>query len=748
MGYESGGLTWLTPHRIVVLMVIVAYYADYVPHESKIGVLTPIIQYIDGRDELSEDRYHGIEKLRETLKNTPFAYGDNLWDLVETNLKSWRSLDELYDFFGTVKALLSKEGVDMDEVNTESRKSIAGSSILCGFLKTCYLAFHRLSFDKISELWGSVMKLRREYGMEQDEEEEEDDDDDNEKKPLFKDEHVVETRSEPLVADFDLESGLDRELDDIESHGRAARSEVLKVLRKMEDQGDVLPPSAFLLEFQQACRDKDYEKALENMVRYYDYSISGDGGPRINGYQRALFMLAKMRAEFGATSEALRAVDEAINVARQHNDVQCLTQILMWLHEFILSHPSCPVPESIASLEAIVSFLKSKAGESPSLGSYVNLSNILRGLATGASPVSVFESQVRSSHVNLVNNFKAMETSAYGVYSAMWERHGQASLARVFSELAVVEKHADQQNEGAPNRFALLDAHMRRAHLLHVEGRPAESSACLAQAQELAKESTAHYLVYAPRLLLHKLHQALDGNYLDFARKYLGELQSFAADGTAICFDAKACEVRLETACGNYARATKCALSGVSATTSENADVADQLQFLLLYAQCLLATDLPSRALSLVMRGLILADESNHTLAVLEFAVILGVVLNHLERYSGALSTIDAFMPQILETENAELIGDAYDVLADGTIGIAGSPPDSDRVLRALKYNIEAGGHYQRKGCISKLARVCKKQEQLARTLDDRDRESQAAALYKKLSTTLAKNAASSFITA
>jgi hypothetical protein len=61
-------------------------------------------------------------------------------------------------------------------------------------------------------------------------------------------------------------------------------------------------------------------------------------------------------------------------------------------------------------------------------------------------------------------------------------------------------------------------------------------------------------------------------------------------------------------------------------------------------------------------------------------------------------------MPQILETELAELIGDTYSVLADGTGGASGQS-NRDLLARALAYNVEAGS--------CKCGKLCARNETL-----------------------------------
>lgn len=54
-------------------------------------------------------------------------------------------------------------------------------------------------------------------------------------------------------------------------------------------------------------------------------------------YQNVLLQMATVQADFGCYSEAKSAMDQAISVARENKDKQCLHYCLSWLHQFRLS---------------------------------------------------------------------------------------------------------------------------------------------------------------------------------------------------------------------------------------------------------------------------------------------------------------------------------------------------------------------------------------------------------------------------
>lgn len=54
-------------------------------------------------------------------------------------------------------------------------------------------------------------------------------------------------------------------------------------------------------------------------------------------YQNVLLQMATVQADFGCYSEAMSAMSQAISVARENKDKQCLHWCLSWLHQHRLA---------------------------------------------------------------------------------------------------------------------------------------------------------------------------------------------------------------------------------------------------------------------------------------------------------------------------------------------------------------------------------------------------------------------------
>lgn len=88
--------------------------------------------------------------------------------------------------------------------------------------------------------------------------------------------------------------------------------------------------------FLQAWKRGDYSSSLAQLSRYFDYTVSMTGK---SSYQYALLNLALLQSDFGCHKEALWAIYETIDAARDHQDDICLSFALSWLSEISAKDP-------------------------------------------------------------------------------------------------------------------------------------------------------------------------------------------------------------------------------------------------------------------------------------------------------------------------------------------------------------------------------------------------------------------------
>ncbi|SAL96485.1 hypothetical protein [Absidia glauca] len=71
-------------------------------------------------------------------------------------------------------------------------------------------------------------------------------------------------------------------------------------------------------------RTGEYEGAVSNLHRFFDYCFLYKGTPM---YQYALLNLGVLEAKFGHSRASLYALEDAVNVAREYHDDDCLNEI-------------------------------------------------------------------------------------------------------------------------------------------------------------------------------------------------------------------------------------------------------------------------------------------------------------------------------------------------------------------------------------------------------------------------------------
>lgn len=84
-------------------------------------------------------------------------------------------------------------------------------------------------------------------------------------------------------------------------------------------------------------------------------------------YQYALLNLAILQADFGCHGEAVSAMQEAISIARETQDMGCLNYCMSWLYHFGKAYPEelkeIQATGMLGSEREALAFLQAKARE-------------------------------------------------------------------------------------------------------------------------------------------------------------------------------------------------------------------------------------------------------------------------------------------------------------------------------------------------------------------------------------------------
>jgi anaphase-promoting complex subunit 5 len=206
-------------------------------------------------------------------------------------------------------------------------------------------------------------------------------------------------------------------------------------------------PALITSRFLDAWRAGDYPSSFDNLHRYFDYTMhSRDKGT----YQYALLNLAILQADFGCYEEAVSAMQEAVSIARESHDMNCLNFCMSWLYHF-----GKAFPELITEVENTgmlgnekegLSFLKAKAKETEMWGllsttllseAKLELQNVsflvchlyyIADFLKGESLASSIENIVRASHLNVTKNLMNSMGPQLLLQTALYARIGIATL--------------------------------------------------------------------------------------------------------------------------------------------------------------------------------------------------------------------------------------------------------------------------------------------------------------------------------
>lgn len=151
-----------------------------------------------------------------------------------------------------------------------------------------------------------------------------------------------------------------------------------------------------------------------------------------------------------------------------------------------------------------------------------------------------------------------------------------------------------------------------------------------------------------------------------------------------------------------------------------------------------MASGEPERAFSLALKLLLVAEKASLQSFCLEAVVILASVLNRKMLNKESLGIIDSNMPAILESGNVELLGEAFEVLADASLSL--STKSSRSLLSAWKYIVQSGTHYETSGNLKKLKEVCAKQLKMAKLMEDQERALQTQRVMNSIEQSIVIN--------
>lgn len=391
---------YLTPSKVTLLCLVSLYVEGTVPNTSAVPVLSFLISHIlplrPGESPRSpraftRDKKHAVslDELEEVLSyHTSSIPGRSVWDLLLRKMWSLDCCDALETFFAEIHQIVEKSREEQihDRDNgiepVSDRMLLSRSSPLGAFVRRAQLEFTRLQFHDSVKLWRGFVKYRMptyrawarrhpsggesavdinlaELGLDSD-------------SPIGQ---VVyrnidyDSDDEAGVSTKDVEQLLSFQVEELQRIGGRVPDEVRDQLEYIISAGVTVPSMSHYIRFLDAWKAGDYPSSFDNLHRYFDYTVYSRDR---SFYQYALLNLAILHADFGSYTEAVSAMQEAISIARESHDMNCLNFCMSWLYHFGKAFPEemkdVQNTGMLGSEKEGLAFLKAKAKETESWG--------------------------------------------------------------------------------------------------------------------------------------------------------------------------------------------------------------------------------------------------------------------------------------------------------------------------------------------------------------------------------------------
>lgn len=709
---------FLTPSKLTVLALGLIYTEDLVPTSQASSVLafllTQIVSSVNSHVTSSgSPRSHfepsvPISVFESALSSLPSARpGRTLYDLLLKRLWAINCSDALDAFITNLPQLLSKtrEQILQERATgevSEHHGGILRTSPLGAFIRRCNLEYMRLQFQDSISLWHDFIAYRAPTRQAFEKKNAADG-----RVPLdanFTDLEIdgshplaqimygrlaeLDLDAQTAFSTYDVEKLMEFQVSEMQRLGGRLPDEMKVRLKQMSDAGLAVPKLSHYLAFLDAWRAGDYFSAVDNLHRYFDYTMQNR---ERTFYQYALLNLAILQADFGCHAEAIPAMQEAISTARETKDVTCLNFCMSWLYHFgrSFSTQMKAIRETgiLGSDTEGLQFLKSRAKDSEmwTLLSTSLLSEAKLGLQYGDSIATVFENITKASHLNNVKATQGITGPTLLIKGATFSRIGVGHLGWLGGEI-YLQCHA----KDAP-LDDVLKCTCRRATLLAQRGRWTQAEEALTKlpASVLRVLKFQNYLSFFASIL--NVRRLVHRHDLNAASRLIERLKGQGAPDPETGFSMSLVEVDLLCRRGILDQALQMVEKLAKGPALEFNDVAVYTRLMILKARILIESGLPLKAFSLSVRAAQLAHHSRLLPHLWESIDLVATILIELSEFTAAADLVQSIMPQVLECQDCELAAISYSVLVDANMGLAGQAQDKstkqkEHINRALEH--------------------------------------------------------------
>ncbi|KXT10657.1 hypothetical protein AC579_6348 [Pseudocercospora musae] len=749
---------YLTPARICLLILIRLYQAghcssdlDVLDFISRHAVVTTEhdAQAIHERKALYATSINGLAKrLQQWSTRHP---GQTVYDLLAHALWELNGIDHLSAVI-TQMNFLTVPGGNPENPDVTVRP-ITPASPLGQFVRRCYVEFTRLHFGHSQALWNAFAAYRAPTF-----------DDFSARNPdvaeqIMADNDARSLGSTPTLAPevtetatasaVDADVLLSYSIHQLQKLGQRVPGDIKSRLGQwMGDQYDSGTQSLhFFMAFFEHWRAGEYTMALENLHRYFDYSLAarpGSDNMKIY-YQYALLHLSVLHADFECWEESVDAMNECIATARENQDTACLNFALSWLLYLRHGHPS----NDRAGFESVSGYIGSNGGEQDEIDflkrraregkHWMLMSSTLleegrMAMFRGDGTNRAQEHVLQAMFLNVQNDLRTLIPAGLLFHGACLDRLGQAHLADRMYELpdAVHASHCptnDRVRSMCRLALAASQSGNTTTALQILEGALPAVKGVLKSEQRL-KAFTA--LVD----LRYRICQD-DGDAAEYYLRQLIPIRS--STDPEIAYELDLLEVELLLKSQSYEEALTKVGSRLRELTGTEKDIAQRLHFLLLKARIFALAGQAPKGFSIALRATSTAERHLLLPILFEGLTILARVLLELGEFTMVSALCDATLPHAYEARNTGLTARLFVAMGEAAVGhaghgCAGGSTEQVRSMRKAMGLIERGREmYQRTKDIQGQLDCLLMKSKIASWSEDAASASQADDMYLQL---------------
>lgn len=471
-----------------------------------------------------------------------------------------------------------------------------------------------------------------------------------------------------VISQEDLSTLLHQQLKRLQMNGAPLPDSINTMLKNMTASQRRTVNHTYFIEYMEYWKAGDYEGSFNALHRYFDYMMSSK---QKYYYHYALLALATLHAVFGAEIEALRAIDEAIMVAREAKDLNCLNYLLAWLFEFLNNKPHLSDKDgNHLTKDQILNFLRIKSKElnNSVLHSMSYINEAQTGIISGHSLQTIQENLIRSNFITLNSNISApMLTNLMNQFylnAQTWELAGLSDLAESYIDVGI------ELSEKYGQKFDSANISKLKAFHIYNKGQISEAFELLDKNKQFTMSNLALNKNWIVQTWLLKLDHSIKQQQFDLARDYM--LKLLQGEKELKNFELS---YQIFYSVAGYYLATGDLVEAHLLITSKldqmklNINFYHNLWYIkyqFLFVELVSQSSNPERGISTILNAITQAKKSNFGKLVAHGIVILSELLNEIDsqkNFNDIINLLNEVMPLLLIVDDLQLISRAYSLL-------------------------------------------------------------------------------------